>query len=211
MKHKNIELFKEAVTYIHLYIEKAANLYYEDLKNNKAAEDYYIAQVPQFTKTLLRRLEDIAKGNTIPLVFYVGDDNTYKRLKSMSIEQQEKAMSGSLSIVSVVDDSHWNKKFDDLTSREQRMVYDSRAKTFRSLVGQKEWLINNPITHNKSSKGVLKPISVKKESKAPTKRKLITSLKKFDVNSDDLSKLASASVLMEAAQKALKLELSKPQ
>jgi hypothetical protein len=88
---------------------------------------------------MLRRLVHIAKGDLLPSVFLIGNATAVRLLTTMSIEQQEIAMSDKIEIVSE-DGSHWLKKFEDLTPREMRVVYDERTKEFRSLQGQKDWI-----------------------------------------------------------------------
>ena len=214
LSESNITVFHTLLNDIHEKINLLANSYNEDLQKDKRAENLYIAHTP-FTRTLLRRLEAIATGRVIASSFFLGNATTYRHLESMNLEQQERAMSGNLKVMAA-DGSFWNKKFDDLTPRQQNMVYDSRSKAFRSDAAQLEWTNNNPVVKPISKAGILKPVAEiahiePKKIKAPTKSTLISSLKKMNPTAKDLSKLADASTLMAAAQEALKLEAVKSQ
>ena len=87
----------------------------------------------------------------------------------MSKEQQEKALHDKVEIVAE-DGSHWKKKFEDLSPRQMNMVYDQRAKTFRSEEGQREWLRANPAVKISDGKGTLKEVVAEPKRK---KQKLV--------------------------------------
>lgn len=206
LTESNITLFTTLLNDIHEKINLLAKTYHDDLMKDKRAESLYISHTP-FTRTLLRRLESIATGRVISASFFLGNATTYRHIESMSLDQQDRAMSGNLKVMSA-DGSFWNKKFDDLTPRQQSMVYDSRSKAFRSEAAQREWANNNPVSRPISKAGRLKPVAeiAHSDVKTPTKSTLISSLKKLNPTAKDLCKLASASVLMAAAQEALKKE-----
>lgn len=203
---KNITKFKKLLAAILVKTQELAGLYYEDLQKDSKAEAKYSAATP-LTRTMLRRLESIAKGDMIPESFFVGNATVYRMMSTMSIEQQEKCENENMTVVAE-DGSHWSKKFEDLSPRQMNMVYDVRGKEFRSDVAQREWQKANPVV-KVSHAGLLPVVEVKPEApktKKPTKAGLIKELKKLDISAADLSKLADASTLMEAAQMALKVK-----
>lgn len=201
----NINKFLELYAFIQDSIKEAADLYYEDLQRDNKAESIYIEKTP-LTRTALRRLVAIAKGDLLPESFLMVNATAYRMISTMSKEQQEKALHDKVEIVAE-DGSHWKKKFEDLSPRQMNMVYDQRAKTFRSEEGQREWLRANPVVKISDGKGTLKEVveePKKKETKV-SKTKLINDLKKEGITPKDLAKLADAATLMEAAQLALKV------
>jgi len=201
----NVKKFLELYEFIQNSIKEAADLYYEDLQRDSKAESIYIEKTP-LTRTALRRLVAIAKGDLLPESFLMGNATAYRMLTTMSKDQQEKALHDKVEVIAE-DGSHWKKKFEDLSPRQMNMVYDQRAKTFRSEEGQREWLKANPVVKISDGKGKLKEVVTepkKKETKV-SKTKLINDLKKAGITSKDLAKLADAATLMEAAQLALKV------
>lgn len=199
---KNIKKFNTLLNNITESILELAKLYYADLKRSGKAEDNYVNKTP-LTRTMLRRLVHIAKGDILPQSFFIVNATCYNMLSTMSTKQQEKCINDKIELVAE-DGSHWSKKFEDLSPRQMNMVYDQRAKTFRSDTAQREWLINNPVVKI-SHKGELKPVETE-APKEPTKSVLIKKLKALHIDAKDLSKLADASTLMQAAQLALKVK-----
>lgn len=200
----NIKKFNSILKDINNSIIELAKLYTEDLDKDPKSEQKYIAET-KFTRTMLRRLVKIARGVMTPESFFIGNATAYRAMTTMSIQQQDKCIYGNVEIVAE-DGSYWSKKFEDLSPRQMNMVYDQKAKVFRSLEAQKEWLKSNPVVRV-SKAGVLKPIEVKQEEVKPKKQSktmLINALKKMSVTSKDLAKLADAQTLMEAAQEALR-------
>jgi hypothetical protein len=198
----NINKFNDLLSSIKDSILELAKLYYDDLKNDNRAEDIYLEKT-FFTRTMLRRLLSIAKGDLLPAAFFIGNATAYKMVNTMSQQQQKKALYEKVEIVSE-DGSHWQKKFEDLSPRQMNMVYDQRAKEFRSKDGQRDWLKSNPVVNISDGKGHIKEI-VKDAPKVkePTKAKLIKDLKERGLTAKDLAELANASMLMAAAQLAL--------
>lgn len=200
----NINKFNSILQDIGNSITELALLYLEDLEDDPKAEMKYISST-HLTRTMLRRLEKIARGVMEPESFFIGNATAYRSMTTMSKEQQRKCIDGNIDIVAE-DGSHWSKKFEDLSPRQMNMAYDQRSKQFRSLVSQNEWLSSNPVS-KVSKAGVLNPIEIKKEEEEPKKQSktvLINALKKMTITSKDLAKLADAQTLMEAAQEALK-------
>ena len=202
---KNITKFKKLLTAISTSIQELAGLYYDDLQKDPKAEAKYSTSTP-LTRTALRRLEAIAKGDMIPESFFIGSATVYRMMSTMNKEQQNKCEFNSMKVVAE-DGSHWSKKFEDLSPRQMNMVYDVRAKEFRSEVAQIEWQKANPVVKI-SNAGVLPVVEVKpaKAVKKSTKAGLIKELKGMGIDAKDLAKLADASTLMEAAQMALKVK-----
>tara|TARA_R110002167_G_scaffold266022_2_gene472742 strand:+ start:598 stop:1212 length:615 start_codon:yes stop_codon:yes gene_type:complete len=198
----NITRFNKLLSSIQDSIFDLANLYYEDLKENEKAETLYLEKT-SFTRTMLRRLLSIAKGDLLPDAFFMVNSTAYRAVSTMSPPQQEKALHEKVEVVSE-DGSHWEKKFEDLSPRQMNMVYDQRAKEFRSEDGQRDWLKSNPVVKISDGKGHIKEI-VKEAPKVKetTKAKLIKELKEKGLTAQDLAKLADASTLMAAAQLAL--------
>lgn len=198
----NIKKFNELLGSIKDSIVELSNIYYQDLQKDAKAELKYIDKTP-FTRTMLRRLVKIAKGDMMPETFFIGSATAYRAISTMSAGQQEKALHEKVELVSE-DGSHWLKKFEDLSPRQMNMVYDQRAKEFRSETAQKEWLKANPVV-KVADAGTLKPVEpIKaKVEKKPTKAALIKQLQSTDINAKDLAKIADAATLMEAAQLAL--------
>ena len=203
----NIKEFLELFTHIQESVKEMSDLYYEDLQRNNKAESSYIEKTP-LTRTMLRRLVAIAKEDLLPDAFFIGNATAYRMLTTMSKEQQEKALHDKVEVIAE-DGSHWKKKFEDLSPRQMNMVYDQRAKTFRGEEGQREWLKANPVVKISNGKGTLKEVTVEpvKKEKKVSKTKLINDLKKEGITPKDLSKLADAATLMEAAQLALKVNI----
>ena len=201
----NIKEFLELFTHIQESVKEMSDLYYEDLQRNDKAESIYIEKTP-LTRTMLRRLVAIAKGDLLPDAFFIGNATAYRMLTTMNKEQQEKALHDKVEVISE-DGSHWKKKFEDLSPRQMNMVYDQRAKIFRSEEGQREWLKSNPVVKISDGKGKIKEVVKEpvKEVKKVSKAKLINDLKKEGITPKDLAKLADAATLMEAAQLALKV------
>jgi len=198
----NIKKFNELLGSIKDSVLALGKLYYADLQKDSKAEAVYTDKTP-FTRTMLRRLVSIAKGDMQPESFFIGSATAYRMLSTMNQEQQEKALHEKVTITSE-DGSHWLKKFEDLSPRQMNMVYDQRAKAFRGDVAQKEWLKANPVVKIANA-GTLNPVEqVKaKVEKKPTKAALIKLLQGTDINAKDLAKIADAAMLMEAAQLAL--------
>jgi hypothetical protein len=198
----NISAFNELLENIQDKLKELAELYYEDIQRDSKAEEKYIAKT-FFTRTMLRRLLAIAKGDLLPDAFFIGNATAYRMVNSMSKEQQEKALHGRVEVVSE-DGTHWQKKFEDLSPRQMNMVYDQRAKAFRGEEAQRDWLKSNPVVKVSDGKGHIKEV-VKEKPKAMvmTKSKLIHDLKEKGLTAQDLAKLADASTLMAAAQLAL--------
>ena len=198
----NINKFNDLLSSIKDSVLELAELYYDDLQNDNRAEDIYLEKT-FFTRTMLRRLLSIAKGDLLPAAFFIGNATAYKMVNTMSQQQQKKALYEKVEIVSE-DGSHWQKKFEDLSPRQMNMVYDQRAKEFRSKDGQRDWLKSNPVVNISDGKGHIKEI-VKDAPKVkePTKAKLIKDLKERGLTAKDLAELANASMLMAAAQLAL--------
>jgi len=200
----NIKKFNSILQDINNSIKDLANLYLEDLNRDPESELKYISGTV-LTRTMLRRLVNIARGAMAPESFFVGSATAYRAMTTMSIEQQDKCISGNIDIAAE-DGSHWSKKFEDLSPRQMNMAYDQRAKQFRSLTAQNEWLAANPVVRT-SKAGVLNPVEINKDIEEPKKQSktvLINALKKLTITSKDLAKLADAQTLMEAAQEALK-------
>ena len=198
----NITRFNELLSSIQDSILELANLYYEDLQENDKSESLYLEKT-FFTRTMLRRLLSIAKGDLLPDAFFIGNATAYKMVSTMSSEQQEKALHEKVEVVSE-DGSHWSKKFEDLSPRQMNMVYDQRAKVFRSEDGQRDWLKSNPVVKISDGKGhITEVVKDKPKVKETTKAKLIKELKEKGLTAQDLAKLADASTLMAAAQLAL--------
>ena len=201
----NISKFSKLLGNVQDRIKELAALYYEDLQRDSKAEALYTEKTP-LTRTMLRRLVAIAKEDLLPDAFFIGNATAYRMLTTMSKEQQEKALHDKVEVIAE-DGSHWKKKFEDLSPRQMNMVYDQRAKTFRSEEGQREWLKANPVVKISDGKGKLKEVVAepkKKEAKV-SKTKLINDLKREGITPKDLAKLADAATLMEAAQLALKV------
>ena len=201
----NISKFSKLLGNVQDRIKELAALYYEDLQRDSKAEALYTEKTP-LTRTMLRRLVAIAKEDLLPDAFFIGNATAYRMLTTMSKEQQEKALHDKVEVIAE-DGSHWKKKFEDLSPRQMNMVYDQRAKTFRSEEGQREWLKANPVVKISDGKGKLKEVVAepkKKETKV-SKTKLINDLKREGITPKDLAKLADAATLMEAAQLALKV------
>ena len=157
------------------------------------------------TRTALRRLVSIAKGDMLPDSFFIGSSTAYRALTTMNKDQQEKCINNKVELIAE-DGSHWSKKFEDLSPRQMNMVYDQRAKVFRSDTAQREWLNANPVVKI-SNKGELKPIEApKSEVKKVSKSALIKQLKTIGIDAKDLAKLADASTLLEAVQLAMKVK-----
>jgi hypothetical protein len=195
----NIKEFLELFTHIQEAVKEMSDLYYEDLQRNSKAESIYTEKTP-LTRTMLRRLVAIAKEDLLPDAFFIGNATAYRMLTTMSKEQQEKALHDKVEIVAE-DGSHWKKKFEDLSPRQMNMVYDQRAKTFRSEEGQREWLRANPAVKISDGKGTLKEVVAepkKKEAKV-SKTKLINDLKKEGITPKDLAKLADAATLIRSS------------
>jgi len=193
---KNIKKFIELLGFINESIKELAVLYYEDLQNNKKAEDQYAINT-SVTRTALRKLVAIAKEDMIPESFFITSCTAYNMLSTMRTDQQETCLNSTVVIYSE-DNSHRLKKFEDLSPRQMNMFYCLRSKSFRNLAEQKEWINDNPVV-KLSHKGELKQPEVKPKTKAA----LIKELKLLGINEKDLSKLADASTLMKAAQLAL--------
>ena len=198
----NIKKFNELLGSIKESILTLGKLYCDDLQKDIKAESNYTEKTP-FTRTMLRRLVSIAKGDLLPESFFMVNAVAYRMLSTMSIEQQERALHEKFTITAE-DGSHWLKKFEDLSPRQMNMVYDQRAKAFRGDVAQKEWLKANPVVKIANA-GTLKPVEpIKtKVEKKPTKAALIKQLQGVDIDAKDLAKIADAATLMEAAQLAL--------
>lgn len=200
----NVKEFLKLFTRIQESVREMSVLYYEDLQRDSKAEALYTEKTP-LTRTMLRRLVSIAKGDLLPDAFFIGNATAYRMLTTMSKEQQEKALHDKVEVIAE-DGSHWRKKFEDLSPRQMNMVYDQRAKTFRSEEGQREWLRANPVVKVSDGKGVLKEVVKDKPvNKVMTKAKLIKELKAKGVCAKDLASMADAATLMEAAQLALKV------
>jgi hypothetical protein len=198
----NIKKFNELLGSIKDSVLALGKLYYVDLQKDIKAEASYTEKTP-FTRTMLRRLVSIAKGDLLPESFFMVNAVAYRMLSTMSIEQQERALHEKFTITAE-DGSHWLKKFEDLSPRQMNMVYDQRAKAFRGDVAQKEWLKANPVVKiaNAGTLDPIEPVKAKVEKK-PTKAALIRQLKDIGVEAKDLAKIADAAMLMEAAQLAL--------
>ena len=95
----NISKFSELLGNIQARIKELANLYYEDLQRDSKAEALYTEKTP-LTRTMLRRLVSIAKGDLLPDAFFIGNATAYRMLTTMSKEQQEKALYGKVEVVS---------------------------------------------------------------------------------------------------------------
>jgi hypothetical protein len=196
----NIDKFNELLSSINESIKELANLYYEDLSNNTVTTEALYLEKTFFTRTMLRRLLLIAKGDLLPDAFFIGNATAFKMISTMSPAQQEEALHEKVEVISE-DGSHWLKKFEDLSPRQMNMVYDQRAKVFRSEDGQRDWLKSNPVVKLSDGKGHIKEV-IKElpKIKEATKAKLIKDLKIKGVTAQDLAKLADASTLMAAAQ-----------
>ena len=204
----NINEFNELLKGVNSSIIKMAKLYYEDLKKSHKSEDEYANKTPM-TRTLLRRLISIAKNDMLPQTLYTGSCIVYRMLSTMSIEQQRVCIEDKIQLAAE-DGSHWSKKFEDLSPRQMNMVYDQRAKVFRSDTAQREWIKDHQVvklSHNGELKPIEPPEPTKEKKAKPTKAGLIKQLKALHVDAKDLYKLADARTLMQAAQMALK-ELS---
>ncbi len=198
----NIKIFNELLSSINDSIKELATLYYDDIQKDKNAETLYLEKT-FFTRTMLRRLLSIAKGDLLPDAFFIGNATAYRAVNTMSLPQQEKALHEKIDVVSE-DGSHWQKKFEDLSPRQMNMVYDQRAKVFRSEDGQRDWLKSNPVIKISDGKGHIKEVvKDRPKIKEATKAKLIKDLKEKGLTAQDLAKLADASTLMAAAQLAL--------
>jgi hypothetical protein len=198
----NIKKFNELLGSIKDSILELSKLYVDDLQKDIKAESNYIDKTP-LTRTMLRRLVSIAKGDMLPSTFFIGNATAYRLMSTMSEDQQRICIEDKIQLVAE-DGSHWCKKFEDLSQRQMNMVYDQRAKAFRSNTAQKEWLKANPVVKIANA-GTLKPVEpIKaKVEKKPTKAALIKQLQYIDINAKDLAKMADAATLMEAAQLAL--------
>ncbi len=204
----NISKFSKLLGDIQARIKELANLYYEDLQRDSKAEALYTEKTP-LTRTMLRRLVSIAKGDLLPDAFFIGNATAYRMLTTMSKEQQEKALHDKVEVVAE-DGSHWKKKFEDLSPRQMNMVYDQRAKEFRSDQGQREWMKNNPVTNNISNRrGKLLeiPKTSKDKDKELTKSQLIRRLKQKGITAKDLAAMGNVDLLMEAMQICLKVKV----
>lgn len=198
----NINTFNDLLSSINDSILELANLYYQDTKKDDKAESKYLEKT-FFTRTMLRRLLSIAKGDLLPDAFFIGNATAYRAISTMSSQQQEKALHEKIEVISE-DGSHWQKKFEDLSPRQMNMVYDQRAKVFRSEDGQRDWLKSNPVVKISDGKGhITEVVKDKPKVKEATKAKLIKELKEKGLTAQDLAKLADASMLMAAAQLAL--------
>lgn len=204
MNKNNITKFVKLIESINNSIKDMAELYYQDLKNDPKNEAVYVAKTP-FTRTMLRRLEAIAKDSVMPEAFLIGNATAYRLIATMSTEQQYKCINEKMRIVAE-DGSFWSKSFEDLSPRQMNMVYDQRAKTFRSDSAQREWLKDNPVV-KVSRAGKLKPVeevvNQDEKPKRPTKSSLIRSLKSLHPTAKDLAFLGDAATLMAAAQMVL--------
>jgi len=197
----NLKRFNELLSSIQDSVKEAADLYHEDLLLDSKAEGLYLSKTP-LTRTMLRRLVSIAKGDMLPNTFFIGNATAYRAMSTMSEEQQRICTEDKIQLVAE-DGSHWSKKFEDLSPRQMNMVYDQRAKAFRSDTAQKEWLKANPVVKiaNAGTLKSVEPLSLL--SNKPTKAALIKLLQGTDINAKDLAKIADAAMLMEAAQLAL--------
>lgn len=198
----NIKEFGRLLGSIRDSVLALSKLYYEDLQEDSKAESIYTDKTP-FTRTMLRRLVSIAKGDMQPESFFIGSATAYRMLSTMNKEQQEKALHEKVTLTAE-DGSHWLKKFEDLSPRQMNMVYDQRAKEFRGDVAQKEWLKANPVIKiaNAGTLNPIQPTKAKVEKKT-TKAALIRQLKDIGIEAKDLAKIADAATLMEAAQLCL--------
>ena len=161
----NISKFSKLLGNVQDRIKELAALYYEDLQRDSKAEALYTEKTP-LTRTMLRRLVAIAKEDLLPDAFFIGNATAYRMLTTMSKEQQEKALHDKVEVIAESKDgSHWKKKFEDLSPRQMNMVYDQRAKTFRSEEGQREWLKANPVVKISDGKGKLKEVVAEPKKK----------------------------------------------
>ena len=198
----NIKKFNDLIISIQGSIKILANLYHEDTRRMSNAEERYLEKT-NFTRTMLRRLCSIARGDLLPETFYISNSTAYSIIKTMGREQQKEAIHGKVKVVSE-DGTHWLKKFEDLSPRQMHMIYNTRSKAFRSEDGQRDWLNSNPVIKVSDGKGkILEVVKDNSKDKIFTKAKLIKDLKEKGLTAQDLSKLADASTLMAAAQLAL--------
>ena len=198
----NLKRFNTLLGNVTKSVKDLADLYHEDLLLDSKAEGLYLSKTP-LTRTMLRRLVSIAKGDMLPSTFFIGNATAYRAMSTMSEDQQRICTEDKIQLVAE-DGSHWSKKFEDLSPRQMNMVYDQRAKAFRSDTAQKEWLKANPVVKiaNAGTLKSVEPVKAKVEKK-PTKAALIKLLKEMGIEAKDLAKIADAATLMEAAQLAL--------